>query len=132
MEPGAVGARRGWGPDLEKVRAPRVGRRRRGAQIFALLCPSLAFHIRSFSLWGSSRGILVVFLQGFHTTDREPKRARLGGPSLQKNTIKIQREDSQREKKIENGSGTGKKERKFGRSGGGGPAKETKKKKLKI
>ena len=56
-----------------------------------------------FSLWGSSRGILVVFLPGFHTTDRKPKRARLEGPSLQKHHQKTMRRPPERERKIENG-----------------------------
>ena len=44
------------------VGARRVGERRRGAQNFALFLPSPA-HIFALvlSLWGSSRGILVVF-----------------------------------------------------------------------
>ena len=51
----------GWGPDQEKVRTPRVGARRVGAQNFALFSHSRS-HFRSFSLsLGSSRGILVVF-----------------------------------------------------------------------
>ena len=45
-----------------------------------------------------------------HTTAREPKRADLRVPAS-KNTTKIQREDSQREKKSKNGSGKGEKKR---------------------
>ena len=70
------------GPDLEKVEAPRagarrvgarrvgprsvgarrVGARRREAQNFALFFPLSRSHFRSFSLWGSSRGIFVVYV----------------------------------------------------------------------
>ena len=60
---------------------------------------------------------------GFHTTTGGPTRAHLRVPVI-KNTIKIQREDPQRGKKrtkVVAGEG-GKKERHFGRSGGGGPA----------
>ena len=64
-----VGGPEGWGPDLEKVRAPRVGvrrvgarrvghrsvgARRRGAQHFGLFFPSFVsiFALFSLSLWG--------------------------------------------------------------------------------
>ena len=52
---------------------------------------------------------------GFHTTDREPKRAHWRVPAF-KHTTKNPREDSQREKERK-GSERGKKERNFGRSG---------------
>ena len=56
---------------------------------------------------------------GFHTTGREPKRAHLRVPAF-KNTIKIQREDTQREtKRAKVGAGEGKQKRNFGRSGVG-------------
>ena len=78
-----VGGPEGWGPDVEKVRAPRVGVRRVGARrighrsaglegwgpegggpkisrfFFPLPLPFSLFF--SLSLWGSYRGNLVVF-----------------------------------------------------------------------
>ena len=54
-----------------------------------------------------------------HTTAREPKRAHFRVPAF-KNTTKIPRKDpKKREEKKENCGGRGKKERNFGRSGGG-------------
>ena len=119
-----------------------------GARNFALFSLSRLI-IRSFlfsSLWGSSRGILVVFLKagklkcarleflgcrvkppaapkppGFHTTTRGPKRAHLSFPAF-KNT-KIPREDLQREEKRTNyEAGEGKRRAKFWAvQGKGGP-----------
>ena len=77
--PGGVGARRGegWGPDPEKVRAPRVGVGRVGPEgwgpaawgleggppkISRFFFSLSRLHFRSFSFsLGSCRGILVVF-----------------------------------------------------------------------
>ena len=97
--------------------ARRVGARRVGGLKFRSFfhSPATKF-VPFFPLWGSSRGILVVFEApgrsnvhvwslglsceapaapkppGFHTTAREPKRAHLSATALQ-NTTKIQRED---------------------------------------
>ena len=80
VEPGGMGARRvggpeGWGPDLEKVRAPRVGSEGSAPAAWGLegwgieggplnisrFFPSPAPIFALFlSLWGSSRGNLVV------------------------------------------------------------------------
>ena len=138
----------GWGP--ERWRARRVGGPKGGkAQNFALFffpCPAAKF-VLFFPLWGSSRGILVVFEApgrsivhvwsswavvceprrpvlvgppGFHTTAREPKRAHLRGRAF-KNTTKIQRKGPTREgeKNKKLWREREKKERNFGRSGGG-------------
>ena len=65
-----VGGPEGWGPDLEKVRAkgwgpkgggPKAGRSKAVGPKFRAFFPlPLPFSL-FFSLWGSSRGILVVF-----------------------------------------------------------------------
>ena len=145
-----------WGP--ERWRAGKVEGRKGGghkggghkggarrvkiSRFFSLSRRKFLFF---FSLWGSSRGILVVFEApgrsnvrvwssravvceprrpglvgppGFHTTVREAKRAHLRVPVF-KNTTKIQREDTHRVKKRTNfAAGEGKKERNFGRSRG--------------
>ena len=132
--PEKVGARR---VGARRVGAQRVEPRRVGAQNFAPFFPSPATKfVLFFPLWGSSRGILVVFEAavrsnvhvwsslvvmceprrpglvgppGFHTTTREPKRAHLRVPAF-KNTTKIQREHTQRGKKRTNfAAGEGKK-----------------------
>ena len=139
MGPRRVGARR--------VGPRRVGARTVGAQNFALFF-SLSrhnFHY-SFSLLGSSRGILVVFEApgpsnvhvwssravvceprrpglvgppGFHTTAREPKRAHLNAPALQTPPKFNERTPRERKKNENCGGRREKKERNFGRSGGG-------------
>ena len=114
--PNPVGGPKGGGPNPEKVGARRVGARRVGSPKFRAFFPSPATKfVLFFPLWGSSRGILVVFEvpgrsnvhvwsslvvkpPGVHTTTREPKRAHLRVPAF-KNTTKIQREDTQRGKK---------------------------------
>ena len=56
------GGPKGGGPNPEKVEPRRVEPRRVGAQNFALFFPSPATKfVLFFPLWGSSRGILVVF-----------------------------------------------------------------------
>ena len=59
------------------------------------------------------------FAPGLHTTAREPKRAHSMVPAFN-HTTKIRRNDPKRGRKSENCGGRGKKERNFGRSGGGG------------
>ena len=72
------------------------------------------------------KSIVKLFLtfckshRGFTRQPENSKRAHLRVPAF-KNTTKIPREDPQREKKSENGSGRRKKGRNFGRSSGGGP-----------
>ena len=132
------GAQKGGAP---KSGAPKGG----GPKISRFFFPSPATKfVLFFPLWGSSRGILVVFEApgrsnvrvwsslvvvceprrpglvgppGFHTTSREPKRAHLRVPAF-KNTTKIQREDTQRGKKRTNFAAGEGKMRNFGRSRG--------------
>ena len=139
-EPGKSGAPKGGAP---KGGGPNGG----GPKISRFFFPSPAGKFALFfPLWGSSRGILVVFEApgrsnvhvwssravvceprrpglvgppGFHTTAREPKRVHLRVPVF-KNTTKIQRKrPKEREKRMKTVVGEGKKERNFGRSGGG-------------
>ena len=148
------GAPKGGGPNPGKVGPRRVGRRvgpRRvgapkggGPKISRFFFPVPPQIVLFFPLWGSSRGIWVMFEApgrsnvhvwssravmceprpglvgppGFHTTVREPKRAHLRVPVF-KNTTKVQREEPQREKKERNFRWEReKKDRNFGRSRG--------------
>ena len=155
--PGRVGAR-SWGPEgggptgrgpngegARRGGSPKGwGARRGGGPKFRAFFALSHRKLHSFfSLWGFSRGILVVFEApgrsnvrvwsslvvvwrrpglvgppGFHTTTREPKRAHLSAPVF-KNTTKIQREDlPEREERKKFPVGEKKKKRNFGRSRG--------------
>ena len=57
---------------------------------------------------------------GFHTTAREPKRAHLRVPTLQSHHQNSTKRPPREEERMEIVAGEGKKERNFGRSGGGG------------
>ena len=59
VEPGGMGARsfggpERWGPDLEKVRAPRVGGP--GGPTFRAFFSLSRHHFRSFCIWGPAEG----------------------------------------------------------------------------
>ena len=128
-----MGGWRGWPHGPKKWRFEGWGAQRVGGPKFrAFFFPSPAAKlVLFFPLWGSSRGILVVFLKrrgaqmctfgvlglsceapaapkppGFHTTAQEPKRVHL---RVLQNTTKIQREDPQRGKRTNFAPGEGKK-----------------------
>ena len=120
----------GWGPE-------GWGPGGWGAQNFALFFPSpAAKFVLFFPLWGSSRGILVVFEApgrsnvrvwsslvvvceprrpglvgppGFHTTTRELQTCTFEGPGLQKHHQNSTRRPPEREEKNEFCGGRGKK-----------------------